>query len=90
MNRKLVRSLHKPQSEKKVSALLSKKKIENFCPHNRVITGITTGAGWFMNRFFPLLYLCMFPKLNMNEVRRTADILNFVYWLGRPAIYQDC
>lgn len=86
MNRNWYAVYTKPQSEKKVSGLLSKKKIENFCPHNRVITGHGARRRMVYEPLFPTFIFVHIAEEEMNEVRKTADVLNFVYWLGRPAV----
>lgn len=86
MNRNWYAVYTKPQSEKKVSALLTKKKIENFCPHNRVITGYGNRRRMVYEPLFPTFIFVHISEAEMNEVRKTADVINFVYWLGRPAL----
>ena len=76
----------KPQSEKKVTALLAKKRIENFCPHNRVITGYGSKRRMVYEPLFPTFVFVHINEAEMNEVRKTGDVLNFVYWLGKPAV----
>jgi transcription antitermination factor NusG len=80
----------KPRCEKKVTALLTKKKIENYCPMNKVAR-----AGQYDYRngvFEPLFQNFVFVRVNemeMNTVRNLNDVVNFVYWLGRPAMIKD-
>lgn len=80
----------KPRCEKKVTALLTKKKIENYCPMNKVAR-----AGQYDYRngvIEPLFQNFVFVKVNemeMSQIRNMNDVVNFVYWLGRPAIIKD-
>ena len=76
----------KPQSERKVAALLQKKKIESFCPHNRVITGYGSKKKMVYQPLFPTFVFVYITEIEMSEVRRTSDVINFVYWLGKPAM----
>jgi transcription antitermination factor NusG len=76
----------KPKCEKKVSASLTKKKIENYCPLNRV------SKQWSSDRkkmsLEPLFQSYVFvhaTDLELAAIRQTSDVINFVYWLGRPA-----
>ncbi|MEY3208930.1 MAG: hypothetical protein RL064_961 [Bacteroidota bacterium] len=76
--------------EKKVAALLSKRGIENFCPLNRVV------RKWSDRHklvFEPLFSSYVFVRPNLEDVFRitqiTNDIVNFVYWLGKPAIVKE-
>jgi transcription antitermination factor NusG len=80
----------KPKCEKKVSASLSKKKIENYCPLNRL------SKAWSNDRkkmsaepLFPSFVFVHITELEMAAIRQTSDVLNFVYWLGRPAVVKD-
>ena len=86
MNRNWYAVYTKPQSEKKVAALLLKKKIESFCPHNRVITGYGNKRKMVYEPLFPTFVFVLTSEIEMYEVRKTADVINFVYWLGKPAI----
>lgn len=86
MNRNWYAVYTKPQSEKKVVAFLSKKKIENFCPHKRVITGYGNKRRMLYEPLFPTFVFVYISAVEMNEVRKTNDLLNFVYWLGQPAV----
>lgn len=76
--------------EKKVATLLSKKGIENYCPLNRVI------RQWADRKkliYAPLFTSYVFVRATDRELYSvklvTTDIVNFVYWLGKPAIVRD-
>jgi transcription antitermination factor NusG len=86
MNRNWYAVYTKPQTERKVAALLLKKKIESFCPHNRVIAGYGNKRKMVYEPLFPTFVFVLTTEFEMYEVRRTADVINFVYWLGKPAI----
>ncbi|MFN2439538.1 MAG: UpxY family transcription antiterminator [Chitinophagaceae bacterium] len=79
----------KPRWEKKVAELLTKKKIENYCPLNKV------KKQWADRKklvFEPLFTSYVFVKVSEMEhlqVRQTAGIINLVYWLGKPAVIRD-
>ena len=73
----------KPGCEKKVANLLSRKNIENYCPLKRHVNS--------KNKVLlePLFSSYVFVQINdadMVSIRKTDCVLNFVYWLGRPAI----
>ncbi len=74
------------KAERKVAALLSKKKIESFCPHNRVITGNGNKRKMVYEPLFPTFVFVYTSEFEMYEVRKTTDVINFVYWLGKPAV----
>jgi transcription antitermination factor NusG len=76
--------------EKKVASLLSKRAIENYCPLNRVVK---KWADRHKLVYEPLFSSYVFVKAYPTDVYRikqvTTDIVNFVYWLGKPAIILD-
>ena len=79
----------RPKWEKKVAELLTKKKIENYCPLNKVL------RQWSDRKKIveePLFTSYVFVRLSEAEiwtVRTTDGILNMVYWLNKPAIIKD-
>ncbi len=75
----------KPNHEKKVSALLSKKKIENYCPLNKIVNNLSEEKRKPV--FEPLFPNYVFVHIADHElpfVKQQSGIINFVYWLGRP------
>lgn len=86
MNRNWYAVYTKPQSERKVVALLSKKRIENFCPHKRMLLGQGSKRKLVYEPLFPSFVFVLITEIQMFEVRKTNDVINFVYWLGRPAV----
>ena len=81
----------KLKCEKKVSASLTKKKIENYCPLNRKIHDESMKKKKYVVE--PLFASYVFVRITENEMmflkQQTSDIINFVYWLGRPVIIKD-
>lgn len=76
----------KPRWEKKVAQLLSKKGIHNYCPINKVLKQWHDRKKWVEEPLFTsYVFVCITPA-EQAEVRKTAGILNFVYWLGKPAV----
>jgi transcription antitermination factor NusG len=79
----------KSRSEKKVSNLLNKKGIENYCPLNRVYKQWSDRNKIILE---PLFRSYVFVKLSAEEhlpVLQTPGILNFVYWLNKPAVIKN-
>ncbi len=79
----------RPRWEKKVSGLLDKKGFTVYCPLNKV------RRKW-SDRYKvveePLFKSYVFTKLTEEEklrVRLTDGVVNFVYWLGKPAIVKN-
>jgi len=79
----------RPRWEKKVAEILTDKKIENYCPLNKVI------RQWSDRKkivFEPLFTSYVFVKTTQQqhtEIRKINGIINFVYWLNKPAIIRD-
>ena len=78
----------KSRCEKRVSALLTKKKIENYCPLNRVGQSIDRKK-MALEPLFPSYVFVYISEMEMAAIRQTSDVVNFVYWLGRPAVIKD-
>ena len=80
----------KSRCEKKVASILSKNNIENYCPLN------CETRQWADRKkiiYQPLFSSYVFVKISSNLLYTvkevSADIVNFVYWLGKPAIVRD-
>ena len=79
----------KPRWEKKVAALLLEAGIENYCPINKVT------RQWSDRRkvvLEPVFKGYVFVRVEENKkwaVKKIPGILNFVYWLGKPARIRD-
>ncbi len=80
----------KPQKEKRVSSILTKKGIENYCP---VIS--TKGARPYnkKNQFEPLfnsyVFICM-NEADIASLNYISGIVSILYWKSKPAkINQD-
>jgi transcription antitermination factor NusG len=76
----------KPRWEKKVHSLLADKKIESYCPLNKVRKKWSDRMKTVEE---PLFKSYVFARVNEEEqtkVRMTAGVMNFVYWQGKPAI----
>lgn len=75
----------RPRWEKKVAQILDVKGIENYCPLNKVV------KQWSDRKkiiFEPLFKGYVFVKVEEQkkwDLKRIDGILNYVYWLGKPA-----
>jgi transcription antitermination factor NusG len=79
----------KPRCEKKAADLLTKKGIENYCPLNRVQKQWSDRKKIVLE---PLFTSYVFVRIDTGEqlaVRQTYGILNFVYWLSKPAVIRN-
>ena len=77
----------KSNCEKKVASILSKYNIENYCPLNRTMRQWADRKKMIQTPLFiSYVFVCVTPDA-LYKVRQTStDIINFVYWLGKPAI----
>jgi transcription antitermination factor NusG len=76
----------RPRWEKKVADLLTKKRIENYCPLNKVVR---QWADRKKTIFEPLFTSYVFVYATPQEhlaIKQTDGVLNFVFWLGQPAV----
>ncbi len=79
----------RPRWEKKVAGLLTKKGIENYCPLNKIVR---QWADRKKTVYEPLFTSYVFVKASvtdMTQIRQTDGILNFVYWVGKPAVIKN-
>ncbi len=72
--------------ELRVTAQLNRKKIENFCPVNNVSNNTGYRKKWNSIPLFQSLVFVYVSETEMSVVKQTSDVLNFLYWLGTPAI----
>ncbi len=79
----------RPRWEKKVNQLLEEKGVERYCPLNKVRRKWSDRIKVVEE---PLFKSYVFVKVNdddRTEVRMTPGVINFVYWLGKPAIIKE-
>lgn len=79
----------KPRWEKKVYKLLSDKGIEAYCPLNRVRRKWSDRVKWIEEPLFKSYVFVRVPDEARTDVRMIEGVVNFVYWLGRPAVVKD-
>jgi len=76
----------KPRWEKKVHALLTEKKIESYCPLNKVRKKWSDRMKTVEEPLFKSYVFARVSEEEQTQVRMTAGVMNFVYWQGKPAI----
>ena len=79
----------KPRWEKKVAGLLTRKGIENYCPLNKVVKQWHDRKKLVEEPLFTSYVFVHITPAEVAAVKKTDGILNFVYWLGKPAVVRD-
>lgn len=76
-------------SEKRICALLKRKKIESFCPLNRrQVTHLRKSK--FLSE--PLFSSCIFASLGKDDfciLSKLKSVLTIIYWKDKPAVIQN-
>jgi transcription antitermination factor NusG len=79
----------KPRWEKKVDALLREQGVESYCPLNRVRKKWSDRMKWVDEPLFKsYVFVRVYPQ-DQTKVRMVDGVLNYVYWLGKPAVIKD-
>ncbi|HRE50482.1 MAG TPA: UpxY family transcription antiterminator [Flavitalea sp.] len=79
----------KPRWEKKVADLLSKRKIVNYCPLNKVQKQWSDRKKIVLEPLFRSYVFVRISESRQPEIRQIDGVVNFVYWLGKPAVIHD-
>lgn len=79
----------KPRWEKKVYSLLGEKGIEAYCPLNRVRKKWSDRVKWVEEPLFKSYVFVKVREEETTQVRMVNGVVNFVYWLGKPAIVKN-
>lgn len=79
----------RPRWEKKVNKLLTEKGVESYCPLQK------TQKQWSDRKKIveePLFKSYVFVRIGdeeQTEMRMVNGVVNFVYWMGKPAVVRD-
>lgn len=79
----------RPRWEKKVHALLIARGMETYCPLNRVRKKWSDRMKWVEEPLFKSYLFVKVTAEEMPNVRLVDGVVNFVYWLGKPALVRD-
>lgn len=88
-NRKWYAVYTRPRCEKKVSEILTRKKIENYCPINKVVKQWSDRKKVIYEPLFTSYVFVRVPELAITSLKQTQGVINLVYWLGKPAVIRD-
>ena len=75
----------RPRWEKKVASSLDGKGIENYCPLNKVLRHWSDRKKVVLEPVFKSYVFVRIEEDKKWEVKKINGILNYVYWLGKPA-----
>jgi transcription antitermination factor NusG len=79
----------KPRWEKKVYQLFDEKGLEVYCPLNKVRKKWSDRVKVVEEPLFKSYVFVRVTEEDQTNVRMTNGVVNFVYWLGKPAIVKD-
>jgi transcription antitermination factor NusG len=88
-NKKWYAVYTRPRWEKKVADLLVKKHIENYCPLNKVVRQWADRKKLVLEPLFTSYVFVHADPTEHLAIKQTDGIMNFVYWLGQPAVIRD-
>jgi transcription antitermination factor NusG len=75
----------KPRWEKKVHRLLTEQQLESYCPLNKVYRKWSDRIKIVEEPLFKSYIFVRIKEEDKTAVRMTDGVVNFVYWLGKPA-----
>lgn len=76
----------RPGCEKKVAALLEKKKLEAYCPLNTIQRQWMDRKRVMNDPLFISFVFVNSTDSDLTNILQTEGVLNFIYWLKHPAI----
>ena len=79
----------KARWEKKIAEILTHKKIENYCPLNKVVHQWSDRKKIVLEPLFTSYVFVKATEKMHSEIRKVSGVINFVYWLSKPAIIRN-
>jgi transcription antitermination factor NusG len=79
----------KPRNEKKVAERLSLAGYEMYCPLIRTLKQWSDRKKHVSVPMFPSYIFIRIEEAARKDVLRDQGILNYVFWLGKPAVIRD-
>ena len=72
-----------------MNTLLNERGIETYCPMNRVRKKWSDRLKWVDEPLFKSYVFVRMESDSFTAVRMVPGVLNFVYWLGKPAMVKE-
>ncbi|HYM92525.1 MAG TPA: UpxY family transcription antiterminator [Chitinophagaceae bacterium] len=88
-NKKWFAVYTRPRWEKKVAETLTHRKIECYCPINKVVRQWSDRKKIVHEPLFTSYVFVRVPDTEIISLRQASGVINIVYWLGKPAIIRD-
>ncbi len=79
----------RPRWEKKISTLLDNRGIENYLPLNKVVKQWSDRKKIVQEPLFKGYVFIKIAEKEKWDVKLVDGILNYVHWLGKPAIVKE-
>ncbi len=79
----------KPRCEKKVAEILTRKKIENYCPLNRVEKYWSGSKKFIEEPIFSNYIFVRGIEMQHTQLKKIHGVVNLVYWLGKPVVISE-
>ncbi|HQV07110.1 MAG TPA: UpxY family transcription antiterminator [Chitinophagaceae bacterium] len=79
----------RPRWEKKVNKLLLEKKVECYCPLNKVTRKWSDRYKVVEEPLFKSYVFVKVTETERSNVRKTTGVINFVYWDSKPAVIKE-
>jgi transcription antitermination factor NusG len=79
----------RPRWEKKVNQLFTEKGLESYCPLNKVRRKWSDRVKVIEEPIFKSYVFVKACNEDRMAVRMTPGAINFVYWLGKPAVIKE-
>jgi len=89
LSRKWYALYTRPRWEKKVHRLLSEKGLESYCPLNKVQRKWSDRLKIVEEPLFKSYVFVRVQEDAQSTVRMVPGVVNFVYWMGKPALVRD-
>jgi transcription antitermination factor NusG len=88
-NKKWFAVYTRPRWEKKVAEILTRRKIENYCPLNKVLRQWSDRKKVIQEPLFTSYVFVRVLEPDVASLKRFNGVINPVYWLGKPAVIRD-
>jgi len=79
----------KPRWEKKIARILTEMGVESYCPVNRVEKQWSDRRKVIHEPVFRSYVFVRIPDKEKWTLTKVDGVLNYVYWLGKPAVIRD-